>query len=124
MIDRGLALVTVLALLATSLAAEAQPAGPVRTIGILASRPDGGPRAFEEALHNLGWVEGKTIRLERRFSTDYRKLSRLAAELMQVPVDVIFAGNAPSTRAAMEVTKTVPIITVSGDPVSAGFVAS
>jgi putative tryptophan/tyrosine transport system substrate-binding protein len=112
-----------LLLLAAALGVEAQPAGSMRTVGVLLSRPEVS-RPFEEGLRELGWVEGKSIRFERRFSTDYQKLSRLAAELTRIPVDVVFAGNAPSTRAAMEITQTVPIITVSGDPVSAGFVVS
>jgi len=57
-------------------------------------------------------------------STDDETLARFAVELSRVPVDVIFAGNAPSTRAAMQATRVIPIITVSADPVSTGFVAT
>ena len=103
--------------------AEAQQARPVRTVGVMVSRPEAS-RSFEEGLRELGWVEGKSVSLERRVSADYQKLSRFAADLVQIPVDVIFAGNGPSTRAAMEATQTVPIVTLSGDPVSAGFVTS
>jgi putative ABC transport system substrate-binding protein len=108
-------------LLAAPLAAEAQPAEPVRTIGTIAHGP---ARSFEDGLRDLGWVEGKNVRFERRMSTDNQKLSHFAAELVRIPVDVIFAGNAASTRAAMEATRAIPIITVSADPVSTGFVAS
>jgi ABC-type uncharacterized transport system substrate-binding protein len=45
----------------------------------------------------------------------------MPAELIRIPVDVIIAGNAASTRAAMEATRGIPIITVSADPVSTGF---
>jgi putative ABC transport system substrate-binding protein len=113
--------VLTLALLTAPLAAKAQPTGPVRTVGILghtAAVP------FEAGLRDLGWVQGKNIRFERRVSTDDETLARFAAELSRVPVDVIFAGNAPSTRAAMQATRVIPIITVSADPVSTGFVAS
>jgi len=120
---RLIRLAVVLSLILAPLAAEAQPAGPVRTIGIMVGRPEAS-RAFEEGLRELGWVEGKTVRFERRVGTDYQKLSRFAAELTRIPVDVIYAGNSPSTRAAMEATRTVPIITMSADPVGAGFVAS
>jgi putative ABC transport system substrate-binding protein len=121
MIDRRLMLVTVLALVAGSLAAEAQPAGPVRTIGII-----GHTEAifFEEGLRELGWVEGKNVRFERRTTTDSRKLAQFAAELVRMRVDVIFAGNAPATRATVEITRAIPIITVSADPVKAGVAAS
>jgi len=71
-------------------AAEAQPAATIRTVGILGSRPERS-RPFEEALRERGWVEGKTVRFERRVSIDYRELPRLAKELVQVPVDVILA---------------------------------
>jgi putative ABC transport system substrate-binding protein len=122
-IDRRLALVVTLAFLTLPLAAEAQPAGAVRTIGLLGTSKDGYP-AFKEGLRELGWVEGNTVRFEGRLSADYRELPRLATELVRVPVDVIFAGNAPSVRAAMNATRAIPIVMVSGDPVSAGFVAS
>jgi putative tryptophan/tyrosine transport system substrate-binding protein len=109
--------------LTAPLAIEAQPAGPVRVIGIMVGRPEAS-RAFEDGLRELGWVEGQTIRFERRIGTDYQKLSRFAAELTRIPVDVIYVGNSPSTRAAMEATRTVPIIMLGADPVGAGFVAS
>jgi len=121
MIDRGLMFVTVLALVAVSLAAEAQPAGPVRTIGIIGHTQ---ATPFEEGLRDLGWVEGKNVRFERRATTDIRKLAQFAAELVRMRVDVIFAGNAPATRAAVEATRAIPIITVSTDPVDAGVASS
>ena len=95
MIDRRHALVVILALLAVPITAEAQPAGRVRTIGLLGTSPDG-YRAFREGLRELGWSEGATVRFEQRFSADYRELSRMATELVRAPVDVIYAGNAPS----------------------------
>ena len=119
--NKALMLVMVLVLGSASLAAEAQPAGPVRTIGIMAHVP---APSFEESLRELGWVEGKNVRFERRVSTDNKKLAQFATELVRIPVDVIFAGNAASTRAATEVTKVIPIISVSADPVGTGFVAS
>jgi putative ABC transport system substrate-binding protein len=108
-------------ILAGPLAGEAQPAGPVRTIGIIAHVQ---PVSFEDGLRDLGWVEGKNLRFERRLSTDTQKLAQFAAELSKAPVDVIFAGNAASTRAAIEATRTIPIVSVSADPVGTGFVAS
>src|SRR5437660_408284 len=90
MISRRAFLGGSVALLAAPLAAEAQPAATIRTVGILGSRPERS-RPFEEALRERGWVEGKTVRFERRVSIDYRELPRLAKELVQVPVDAIFA---------------------------------
>jgi len=119
----GLAVVLAVSLTFAPLAAEGQQTGTVRTIGLLGSRPEAFP-PFEEGLRELGWVESNTVRIERRVNPDYRELPRLATELVRVPVDVIFAANAPSVRAAMKATRTIPIVIVSGDPVSAGFVAS
>lgn len=123
MICRRRALVGTLALLAVPLTAKAQPEGRVRTVGVLGTIPDG-YRAFKEGLRELGWTEGTTVRFAERISPDYRDLARMAAELVRAPVNVIFAGNAPSVRAAMDATRAVPIVMISGDPVSAGFVAS
>jgi putative ABC transport system substrate-binding protein len=117
----AVAAIMVVLLLGSLLGAEAQPAGPVRTVGSIAHTSS---LPFEERLRELGWVEGKNVRFERRTSTDNNKLAQFAIELSRIPVDVIFAGNAASTRAAMEATQTIPIITVSADPVSTGFVAS
>jgi putative tryptophan/tyrosine transport system substrate-binding protein len=103
--------------------ARAQLASSVRVVGVISARPEAG-RAFEEGLRGLGWVEGKTVKFERHVGTDYRKIARFAAELTRIPVDVIYAGNSAATRASMEATRTVPIITMSADPVSAGFAAS
>jgi putative ABC transport system substrate-binding protein len=105
----------------TSATAQAQPAWPGRTVGILRQLP---APSFEAGLGQLGWVEGKNVKFERRVSADDGTLARFAAELSRIPVDVIFAGNAPSTRAAMKATHAIPIVTVSADPVSTGFVAS
>ena len=120
---RRLLVITGVATLVAPRATRAQPAGRARTIGILASSTSR-VRALEEGLRELGWVEGNTVKFERRLGVDYGGLSRLAKELVRVPVDVIFVGNAPAVRAAREATSTIPIVMVTGDPVSAGFVAS
>jgi putative ABC transport system substrate-binding protein len=110
-----------LTLFAAPLGAGAQQAATIRTVGILGSRPERS-RPFEEALRERGWIEGKTVRFERRVSIDYQELPRLAKELVEVPVDVIFALYGVS--AVMDVTRTVPIIGVMGDPVGAGLIMS
>jgi ABC-type uncharacterized transport system substrate-binding protein len=118
----GLAVVLAISLVAP-LVAEAQPAERVRVVGIMVGRPEAA-RAFEDGLRELGWVEGKTVRFERHVGTDYQRLSRFAGELTRIPVDVIYAGNSLSTRVALEATRTLPIITMSADPVGTGFAAS
>ena len=77
--DRRRFLLTSLAgALAAPLAGEAQQVSALRIVGILTSRPQ---RALplEEGLRDLGWVEGKTIRFERRFTIDYQEMPRLGA---------------------------------------------
>jgi len=83
-------------------------------------------KAFDEGLRSLGYRVGQNIVIEYRFANgDVQRLPALAAELVQLGVDVIVSGNSLSTIAAMKATTTIPIVmTSSADPVSAGFVAS
>ncbi|TMA07036.1 MAG: ABC transporter substrate-binding protein, partial [Deltaproteobacteria bacterium] len=110
--------------------ADAQQTNKIPRIGYLSaqslsaesSRLDG----FRQALRELGYVEGKNFVIEYRFVEG--KLDRLpgvAAELVQLKVDVIVVTGSPSTRAAQQATRTVPVVmTVVGDPIEAGFVTS
>jgi putative ABC transport system substrate-binding protein len=80
----------------------------------------------KNALRDLGYRDEKSIVFERR-DADFRleRLPGLAAELIALKPDVIVAGASPGTHAAMQATKTIPIIMVAvADPVGAGFVAS
>ena len=80
--------------------------------------------ALRQGLKELGYVEGKDIFMEYRFAEGAReRLPELARDLVAVKVDVIFAGGTPATLAANNVTQTVPIVTVSDDPVGRGVVA-
>lgn len=117
----SLATIATIALALGSLAAEAQAPAPVPTIGILSHAP---ADSFEAALGELGWVDGKNVKFERRKASDDHTLGRFAEELSRVPVHTIFAGNAAATRAAVKATRTIPIVTVSADPVVAGVAAS
>jgi len=115
-------------LLATPLAAGAQQAGRIPRVAILWSAAPSGPyaQAFRQGLHELGYVEGKSIVVEDR-SAEGRpdRLPGLAAELVRLKVDVILAAESDTIRAAWQATKTIPIVmTASGDPVGIGVVAS
>jgi putative ABC transport system substrate-binding protein len=124
-------LVSGIGLLAAPLAAFAQqkPAKVAR-IGFLgataasvyASRIEG----LRAGLRDLGYVEGKNLVLEFRWAeAKYERLPALAAELVQLKVDVIVAAGTPATKAAQRATTTIPIVMpLSADPVGAGFVAS
>ena len=128
---RLLATAVVLLLLAVSLApAAAQPLEKVPRVGFLGPRTrsnDAGlVDAFLQGLRDLGWVEGKTIVIEYRWAegrSDW--LPDLAAELVRLKVDVIFAGNTAVAVAAKNATGTIPIVMATGgDPVGLGLVAS
>jgi putative ABC transport system substrate-binding protein len=78
------------------------------------------------AMRDLGYVEGRNLILEFQ-SADGKpdRLPALAAKLVKLKVDVIMTGGDSEVRAAREVTGTIPIVMApSGDPVTAGFVAS
>ena len=119
-------------LLAAPLAAGAQQAAKVYRIGLLGGSPPnspGGRRAWErffQGMRELGYVEGQNILVEGRFYGDHtERLPALAAELVQLKVDVIVAGAAPAPEAAQRATTTIPIVMViHSDPVGSGLVAS
>jgi len=120
-------------LLAAPLTAGAQQAGKVYRIGFLASTPATTPETariwaeFQLGLRELGWVVGRNVAIEARFSEGRAdRLSGLAAELVALKVDLIMvsAGWA-GVRAAKEATTTTPIVMVGiADPVAVGFVVS
>jgi putative ABC transport system substrate-binding protein len=128
---RLLATAVVLLLLAVSLApAAAQPLEKVPRVGFLGPRTrsnDAGlVDAFLQGLRDLGWVEGKTIVIEYRWAEGRSdRLPDLAAELVRLKVDVIFAPNTSGAVAAKNATGTIPIVMATGgDPVGLGLVAS
>ena len=96
----------------------------------LRSRPDsfdaGVFGAFRAGLRELGYVEGNNLIIEWRFADGKpERLAGLAAELVQLNVDVILTAASQPTAAAQKATKTLPIVIGSaGDPVASGFVQS
>jgi putative ABC transport system substrate-binding protein len=83
-------------------------------------------QAFRDGLRELGYVEGKNLQLELRWGEGkLERLPALAAELVQLKVDVIVAASSPSVVAARQATRTIPIVMpLSSDPVGDGLVAS
>jgi len=126
----GLAVVLALSLALAPLAGEAQQAGKMPRIGVLAgsllSTNPARIKAFREGLGELGYVEGKSIVIEWRFLEDKGdRLPALAVELTRLKVDVLVAFGPASTQAAKEATNTIPIVMAQvNDPIGAGFVAS
>ena len=116
-----------LSILVAPFVAEAQQPGRVPRIGILQNTValSTYTEAFRQGLRARGWVEGQNMVIESREGRGYEHYPDLAAELVRLQVDVIFATNAPAIQAATRATTTIPIVMVSlGDPVAAGFVAS
>ena len=118
------------AVLAGPLAAEAQPAGKVPRIGILANvrlgDAEGLWEAFIQGLRDLGYVESQNITLEWRVSEGrYERLPALAAELVGRNVDVIVVPADQNAVAAKQATSTIPIVIAgAAEPVEGGLVAS
>jgi putative ABC transport system substrate-binding protein len=81
---------------------------------------------LRHGLRELGYREGHTIILEERWAAgDRDRLRAIAAELVQLPVDVIVASGASAVRAAMGATRVIPIVIAgAADPVAEGLVAS
>ena len=128
---RRLVLALMAGLLAVPLASLAQQPTKIPRIGFLhpaSAESIGGVhlQAFRDGLHDLGYVEGKNLQLEIRWGEGkLERLPVLAAELVQLKVDVILAATSPSVVAARQATQTIPIVMpVSSDPVGDGLVAS
>jgi len=121
-------LITVL--LITFSSAESQQPTKIPWIGYLGGTSPSADSvrtaAFRQGLRELGYVEGKSIVIEYRYSEG--KLDReraFAAELMGLKIAVFVTGGSTTTRAAKEATATIPIImTQDHDPIGNGFVAS
>jgi putative ABC transport system substrate-binding protein len=111
------------------LAARAQQPGKFARIGHL----DLGPASARESrvavlrtgLRDLGWVEGKNMIIEFRWADGIHQLPELAAELVRLKVDVIFAPSSTMVEPARQATKTIPIVFSNhADPIGTGHVAS
>jgi len=114
---------------ASGFATAQQPAKMFR-IGILSPAAQAVTKifdAFREGLRDLGYVDGQNITIEYRLAAgDISRLPAMAAELVQLPVDVIVSDSPRSARIAQEATHTTPIVaaTAGPDPVAAGLAMS
>jgi len=113
------------------LAARAQQNGPVRRIGvlmpILETDTEAQPwvAAFREGLQQLGWIEGRNIRIDYRWAGDFGRIRSYAEELVRLSPDVMVANGNPVVAAVLQQTRTVPIVFVQvADPVGSGFIQS
>ena len=114
------------------LSAEAQQAGKVPRIGILAPGSSALPTSpayhdsFRQGLRDLGYIEGKNIFIEIRYAEGKQdRLSDIATELVKLKVDVIVTATRPGVLGARNATSAIPIVFAAvGDPVRAGLVSS
>jgi putative ABC transport system substrate-binding protein len=106
--------------------AVAQKAEKVYRVGVLAPEEMRAIASFRERLRQLGWIEGKNLRLEYRSAEgDDTRQPALAAELVALPVDLILTWGTPAALAAKQATSQIPIVMASiGDPVAVGVVSS
>ena len=120
------------AMVAWPLAARAQQPERIRRIGMLmnlaADDPESQRRmtAFVQGLQQLGWTDGRNVRIDVRWgAADADRYRRYAAELVALEPDVILAATAAVTGVMRRATRTVPIVFVQViDPVGGGFVES
>jgi putative tryptophan/tyrosine transport system substrate-binding protein len=112
------------------LAARAQQAGKLPTIGLLGattlSVESQRVAAFVQRLRELGWTEGRTIAIEDRWAEGRNeRFAEIAAELVRLKVDVIVTQGAASVIAAKQATSVIPIVFAGvGDAVGTGLIAS
>jgi ABC-type uncharacterized transport system substrate-binding protein len=106
------------------LVARAQQGAKMPRIGIVDDAPMW--QTFRQALRELGYVEGKTVNYEYRYSEGAPdRLAAVVGELIRRPVDLIATFGTPPTEAAKAATTTIPIVMIGvGDPVGTGLVAS
>jgi putative tryptophan/tyrosine transport system substrate-binding protein len=130
-VERKMTVLTLCAMLfALCGSVDAQQTGKVARIGFLDGTTASGMvvllEPFRQELAKLGWIEGKNIVIEYRFSERKReRLPELAADLVRLKVDLIVVSGGGPPFEAKRATSTIPIvITNVGDPVGAGLVAS
>src|SRR6516162_8589151 len=113
------------------LAVRAQQGDRVRRIGVLMPGDENDPvwtnrlSALTKALADLGWTDGRNVRIDLRwFGDDINRSQALAQELVGLQPDIILTNSTAATVALQRETRTIPIVFVGvGDPVASGIVA-
>jgi putative ABC transport system substrate-binding protein len=109
---------------------SAQESGTPKRLGVLAgaftSKDKGWFECFVAGLRDLGWIEGKNVSIEYRWTEGIsERYPLLAAELVRLNPDLILASTTPGAQAVQRATRTIPIVFISvSDPVTSGIVAS
>ena len=122
----GCIITCILSMLVAPLAAETQPRVKVPRIGYIGDTPGPHVEALRQGLHDLGYLEGQHLVIEYRWAEGQaERLPTLAAELVQLPVDLLIAQGGQASRAAQQATSTIPIVMAPvGNPEGLGLVAS
>src|SRR6516165_1826185 len=111
------------------LGVRAQQANRMRRIGVLMPSDENDPvyklrvSAFTQALADLGWTDGRNVRIDLRWGGgDINRIQALARELVGLQPDVIMTSGTPATAAFQRETRTIPIVFAgAADPVAIGF---
>jgi len=111
------------------LAARARQGDRVRRIGVLQTADENDPlakariSAFIQALTDLGWTDGRNVRIDLRWGGgDTNRTGALAQELVGLQPDIIVTTTTLATAALQRATRTIPIVAGVGDPVASGLV--
>jgi putative ABC transport system substrate-binding protein len=112
---------------------RAQQVDRARRIGVLMAFTESDSQgqnyvaAFRNGLHELGWTEGRNVRIDARWAPpgDADSMERFAKELVASQPDLVLSNTTPTTTALLQQTRTIPIVfTIVTDPVGSGFVSS
>jgi putative ABC transport system substrate-binding protein len=114
------------------IAASAQQDGRLRRVGVLLPNADTDPQgqarvqAFRQGLGDLGWVEGRNLRIDVRWAgSDVARQHSYARELAALAPEVILVNGTSTTQALRDATRTIPIVfTALSDPVATGVVSN
>ena len=120
------------AVAAWPLAAGAQQVTGTPRLGVLMGYAESDPEAkgflaaFTQKLAELGWIDGRNLRMDVRWAPgNVERMRIVAKELVELHPDAILANSTPVTAALRRETRAIPIVfTVVSDPVGSGFVAS
>ena len=112
------------------LAAHAQQGDRVRRIGVIVGSDENDPwwkprlSAFAQALADLGWTDGRNLRIDLRwYGDDINRIGAFAQELVGLQPVIILANTTPATVAVQRETRTIPIVFATvADPVASGIV--
>jgi putative ABC transport system substrate-binding protein len=123
--------ITLLGAAAWPFAASAQPAAPMRRIGVLIGLPQSDlegqrwVRKFIQAMRDAGWRNGTNIQIDLRYARDLEQMRMIAKQFAELQLDVIHVTTGLATAEVVRHTTTIPVVfSMVNDPVISGFVQS